>query len=329
MSRRRANLLFPILYAVFGILLTSSVIVGWNIILTNYFLLAEQTRVAEFGVGYWFILAIGDLFLTLILAIVVMFFVSTTRQVRWVRRQNTFIDSVTHELKSPLAGLRLAVDTLERRELSPEMRDRFLNMMREDVDRLQAFIEQLLEAGRLAHGERPIELQTLDLVDLLDRCAKKIRLRHQLEDASVVIRIDCDGPELWIKTDPVALETIVMNLLDNAVKYSPDEVVVVLHAKISSGRLGLTVSDRGLGISPKQLGKVFRRFHRIRHAAASVRGTGLGLYVVSELVRQLRGRVTAQSEGEGHGAIFTVDLPLEGQGKGKKKGQGSPTMESQ
>ena len=318
MSRRRASLLFPILYAVFGILLISAVMVGWNVILTNYFVLAEETRVARFGVGFWFILAIGDLFLALVVTIVVMFLIGTIRQAQYVRRQNTFMDSVTHELKSPLAGLRLAVDTLQRRELSVEMKERFLGMMREDVDRLQAFIEQLLEAGRLTHRERPIELQRLELPELLERCVEKIRLRHQLEEPSVVLEVDRTDSEAWIVTDPVALETIVMNLLDNAVKYSPEKVEVILRARISGVQLVIEVSDRGIGISSKQLRHVFRRFHRIRHAAASVRGTGLGLFVVSELVRQLGGRVSAESDGEGHGTLLTVNLPLRDRRKGKE-----------
>lgn len=318
MSRRRASLFFPILYAVFGILLIGAVIVGWNVILTNYFFLAEETRVARFGVGFWFILAIGDLFLALVLTIVVMFLIGTIRQAQHVRRQNTFIDSVTHELKSPLAGLRLAVDTLERRELSAEMKERFLGMMREDVDRLQAFIEQLLEAGRLTHRERAIELRRLELPELLERCVEKIKLRHQLEEASVALEVDRTESDAWIVTDPVALETIVMNLIDNAVKYSPEVVEVILRARVSDARLVIEVSDRGIGISSKQLRKVFRRFHRIRHTAASVRGTGLGLFVVNELVRQLGGRVSANSEGVGHGATFTVNLPVGDRRKGKE-----------
>ena len=318
MSRRRASLLFPILYAVFGMLLISAVIVGWNISLTNYYVLAEETRVTRFGAGFWFILAIGDLFLAMVLAIVVMFLVGTIRQAQWARRTSTFIDSVTHELKSPLAGLRLAVDTLERRELDAEMKGRFLGMMRDDVDRLQAFIEQLLEAGRLTHRERPIELRRLELPDLLERCVDKIRLRHQLEEPAVVLRIDRADSDAWVVTDPVALETIAMNLLDNAVKYSPHEVSVILHARVTGDRLVIEVSDRGIGISSKQLRKVFRRFHRIRHVEASVRGTGLGLFVVSELVRQMGGKVSAQSDGEGHGAVFTVNLPLGDRRKGKE-----------
>lgn len=305
MSQRRANLLFPILWAVLGIAFTTTILVAWNIILTQYFILTEESQAGELGVGFWFILAIGDLLMLLVVLIVVLFMVGSIKQVRWVRRQNTFIDSVTHELKSPLAGLRLGVDTLAKRELSPEMKDKFLTMMGSDIDRLQDFIEQLLEAGRLTHNERPIERQTFDLRDMLAGCIDKIALRYEIDSACIQLSVDGDDE---VTSDPVALETVVMNLLSNAIKYSPGDKDIRVSVANHPKRLELNVIDTGIGISPKQLKSVFKRFHRIRHAAASVRGTGLGLYVVQELVERMGGTVTAHSEGDGTGSRFEVVL---------------------
>ena len=293
------------MWAVLGIAFTTTILVAWNIILTKYFVLTEESQTGDLGVGFWFILAIGDLLMLLVVLIVVLFMVGSIKQVRWVRRQNTFIDSVTHELKSPLAGLRLGVDTLAKRELTPEMKEKFLTMMGGDIERLQDFIEQLLEAGRLTHNERPIEPQTFDLRELLESCIEKIALRYEI--SAHCIELEIDGAE-QVNSDPVALETIVMNLLSNAIKYSPDDKDIAVSVANGPKKLELSVKDNGIGISPKQLKSVFKRFHRIRHAAASVRGTGLGLYVVQELVQRMGGSVTAHSEGDGKGSRFDVVL---------------------
>ena len=141
---RRTNVAFPIVFAALGILFITTILVAWNIMFTQYFVLAKEETAADLGTGYWFILAIGDLLLLMVVVIVVLFMVSGIRHVRYRHRQDTFIDSVTHELKSPLAGLRLGVDTLDRRELTRDEKTKFLTMMRDDVDRLQRFIEQLL-----------------------------------------------------------------------------------------------------------------------------------------------------------------------------------------
>lgn len=306
---RRTNVAFPIVFAALGILFITTILVAWNIMFTQYFVLAKEETAADLGTGYWFILAIGDLLLLMVVVIVVLFMVSGIRHVRYRHRQDTFIDSVTHELKSPLAGLRLGVDTLDRRELTRDEKTKFLTMMRDDVDRLQRFIEQLLEAGRLAHGERAIEVEPVNLGQLLEQCADKARLRHELTDDAVIVDLECpDGDR--VDTDPAALETIVMNLLDNAVKYSPERVLVTVSVRPKGHGVVIEVCDEGIGIAAKQLKKVFQRFHRVRRAAAAARGTGLGLFVVQELVRELGGSVSASSEGEGKGSCFHVVLPL-------------------
>jgi len=156
MTGRRRGLGGPIVFGTLAIAFTITILVAWNIMFTRYFVLATETRVSELGVGYWMILSIGDVFLVGVATILVLFLIGNVRQRLYIRRQETFLDSVTHELKSPLASLRLSLDTFARRETDAELTGKLLGMMRGDVGRLERFVENLLEAGRIEHGEHRV-----------------------------------------------------------------------------------------------------------------------------------------------------------------------------
>lgn len=310
----RHKLLVPIIFGVLAILFTIAIIVGWNVMFTKYYTLHKRAvDVNRLGTGYWLILSLGDVFLVMVLVVLVIFLVSNVKKEVLVARQNTFIDSVTHELKSPLASIRLALDTFELREPPPEMRGKFVRLMQEDVERLMAFIDRVLEAGRLQHGERIIAREVVDLSAMARGCAARMLKRHRLPEG--VITID-DQLKTGIDvgryhSDLVALETIVDNLLDNAVKYSGPRPEITLHLRQDDlQRPVISVTDRGVGIPEGQTRTIFDRFARLDRAKErEVRGTGLGLYLAATLTNRLTGRLWAESAGEGEGSTFHLQLP--------------------
>ncbi len=299
-----------IVIGVLAILFTIAVLVGWNIVFTSYYVLSTRTAdMPDLGAGYWVILSFGSLFLVLVVVTILLLVIGNVRQTLYVNQQNAFVDNVTHELKSPLASLSLSIETLESRNLPPEMHARFVSMMKKDVERLRTFIEHVLDAGRLEQGQRDLREQQADLAQLATGCAARIRERHELADDEIVIE-PSDLPPFPVITDRVAVETIFLNLLDNAVKYSPRPAHITFNIEASPRRAVISVSDRGVGIPPAELKKIFRRFYRVPREGRTVQGTGLGLYVVSAILRRMGGRIAVASAGPDQGATFTVELPV-------------------
>lgn len=307
MARRRkirSSISIPITLGAITVLLSLALLVGWS------FLLGQKiTRSADIALDVW-LLVLGALSFVLIIVVLVLFVISLARGIIEVRKQDTFIDSVTHELKSPLASLQLCLETLGRDELQGDAREKLRGMMLEDVDRLRAFIDDVLEANRLSYA-RPgmLNLSDVPLSKLTDQCAEVVRLRHKLEPHEVSVDVDAD---LVVTTDRAALEIVVNNLIDNAAKYSerPARVAIVARRE-SDKKVRFEVSDNGIGIDPKNLKRVFHRFYRVEDEEVRQRkGTGLGLFVVWALVKQLGGNVQALSKGRGQGTTMRVELPV-------------------
>jgi signal transduction histidine kinase len=307
MARRRrfrSSLSIPITLGAITVLLSIALLVGWS------FLLGQKiTRSADIAGDVW-LLVLGALSFVLIIVVLVLFVISLARGIIEVRKQDTFIDSVTHELKSPLASLQLCLETLGREGLEDEARERLRHMMLEDVDRLRAFIDDVLEANRLSYARQGMmNLSDVALDQLTEQCAEVVRARHRLEPGEIQIEVD---PALVVTTDRAALEIVVKNLIDNAVKYSarPARVRVVARRE-SDKKMMLEVRDGGIGIERKNLKRIFHRFYRVEEQEVRERrGTGLGLFVVWALVKQLGGDVRAFSEGRGRGTTMRVELPL-------------------
>jgi signal transduction histidine kinase len=212
-------------------------------------------------------------------------------------------------LRSPLASLRLCLETLERSEISSGQRESLRQMMLDDVDRLSGFIDDILEATRLEHGDRVHSVARVQLDELVRRCATAVARRHKMEPD--VVTVDIPGG-FEIATDSTALEIVVRNLLDNAIKYSEGTPVVTITATTADGRVIIEVVDRGIGIPRHALSRVFDRFYRVdEEAVRARRGTGLGLFVVRALVRSLGGKLRAHSDGPGTGTTMTVTLPIQ------------------
>ncbi len=290
----------PIAVASFAVALSIALLVGWTIIILQYSELSQ--RFAEHS---W-LLPTGIVAFSIILLTLVLGSIYLVRQMLEARRQVKFIDSVTHELKSPLASIRLGLETLARSGIADSQREQLRQMMLEDVERLNAFIERVLQASRLPVDRVGQEVDDIPMRAMVNDCVERVRRRYNTDRSCFHMQVPDD---IVLRSDRTALEAVLTNLLDNAVKYSDAPPNIEVHARRSNGDVVIDVRDKGIGIPRAQLGRIFDRFHRVPTTEVSKRkGTGLGLYVVKGLVDQLDGHVQVDSEGTGKGTTMTVVL---------------------
>lgn len=273
--------------------------VGWQ------FLAVGNLRSAADGLSalQWLAIALGSLFALVMFVGLLLLCLWLVREIRSNQRQQAFIDAVTHEMKTPIASLQLYLDTLSRHDPPPERRRAFVARMQEDVERLERTVMHVLAAARSEEKVRMRPADPVDLTAIVREACDDVRRAHALpEDAIVIAR----KRPLTALGDAAELAVVFRNLLENAVKYSegPAEVRVALEEK-SEGRVRVEIADRGIGIAPRELRRIFKRFYRVSRDAA---GLGLGLFIVNSLVRRNGGRVKARSEGIGRGSRFSVTL---------------------
>ncbi len=255
-------------------------------------------------------LVLGVVTFALLITGIIVYTVFLVAEIRRNEDHDTFINAVTHELKTPIASMRLYLETLQSRAVPEEQRQQFYRVMLEDAERLHRTVDQVLKAGAAAQRPKSGARARVDVTALARECVAKAVASHHLPESAIALEVHDETPML-VQGDAEELRTVLVNLLDNAVKYSGESVrVTVALAAPSPSTLWLRVQDRGLGISKKHLKRVFNRFYRV-HARGRrfVKGSGLGLYIVRSIARAHGGRVFVASEGEGHGTTFTVELP--------------------
>lgn len=282
-------------------LLLISLAVGWQVMVWSGLRPVSASTALD-----WLLLVLGTLFFLLVMIGLVWLCGWLIREMRLNQRQQAFVDAVTHELKTPLASFRLYLDTLSRHDLSPEKRGEFLDHMRQDLDRLDRTVGQVLAAARAEVSGRRTLREQVDLPRLLSECIDQVRERYRLPEGAVRLR----SAAASVRGDAAELGLIFSNLLENAVKYSEDPIdVQVGVSSMPDGRTQVEIRDKGIGIPPWELRKIFQRFYRAgRDVQRKVAGLGLGLFVVRSLVRRQGGSVVARSEGAGRGSRFVVTL---------------------
>ena len=259
---------------------------------------------------------LGVIFFGAIVAGLVLNTIFLVREIRRNEQHDSFINAVTHELKTPITSIRLYLQTLQRREVEEAQRREFYEFMLQDTARLQYTVEQVLKAGEAAQKKSPAQRSPVEFNTLVRECMELARVRHHLQAADLDYRESSplsvqNGNGAQVLGDPEELRTAVSNLLDNAVKYSPDGVHISVELDASDEeRVVLRVRDRGVGIPEQELKRIFKRFYRVTQRSLSqVKGTGLGLFIVRSIARKHGGRVFAQSDGAGKGTTVTLELP--------------------
>lgn len=270
--------------------------------------LAERLRTqAEVeGLG-WIPLVEGGLILSLILAGVTVIFIYWIKQHRLNKMQRTFVSNVTHELKSPVASIQLALETMALRNMSEERKREFIAMMLDDTERLSTLIDRILGAARIEKRRGRYRLESVSMRHFVEEVLNEDR--HLYEKDGRIIELE-KGRDAHVAIDRSAMRMVLANLLENAASYSPkaSKILVRIHRDLRSCRLD--VIDSGDGIRGKDLKNVFKMFWRgSEEHSLRVRGTGLGLYIVRNIVRDHRGKVWASSQGIGRGSTFSVRLP--------------------
>jgi two-component system, OmpR family, sensor histidine kinase SenX3 len=261
--------------------------------------------------GVWVVL--GIVFFLPIIAGMVLNTIFLVREIRRNEQHDSFINAVTHELKTPVASIRLYLQTLQTRELDEAKRREFYRIMLEDSDRLLQTIEQVLQAGSSGSRWRRIARTKVDLADVARDCVELARTRYHLTTGALTYEqhLRQQSTKPIVIGDPDELKAAVWNLIDNAIKYSTGQVQVrVVLDETDGQRFAIRVIDQGVGISPAELKRIFRRFYRIPASVAiRAKGSGLGLFIVRSVAKRHGGRAFAESEGQGRGSTFTLLLP--------------------
>ncbi len=255
-------------------------------------------------------LVLGIVFFALIIAGIVVYTVFLVREIHKNEQQDSFLNAVTHELKTPIASIRLYLETLQTRELTEAKRQDFYRIMLEDTDRLLGTVEQILKAGeaRLASGKKNWE--QVDFSAIVAETVELTRLRHHFPP-EILRFAGPTGEQIYLRGNPQELRTAVFNLVENAVKYSGEKKEIevdLLTPDIDT--ILLRVRDKGVGIPHAELKRIFKRFYRVSNSATGrVKGTGLGLFIVRSIARRHGGDAFAESEGTDRGSTFTLRLP--------------------
>ncbi len=296
MPGRRRQAVFFTVFGVLLIALTLALNIGWIVL-------------SRKGI----LMGLGVIFFLVILGGLVMNTIFLVREIRKNEQQDAFLNAVTHELKTPVASIKLYLETLQQRPVDETKRKEFYRIMNDDANRLLGTIEQVLEASRVGSRSNPSK-QEVNLLDLIDETIATARARHHLPDGTVTFQKKLPtGDRAIVRGDWQEIKSAVANLLDNSIKYSggTPKVQVELE-RLDAKRLALRVKDNGIGIADAELKRIFSRFYRIPSAVASrVKGTGLGLFIVRSVARKHGGRVYAMSEGPGHGSTFVLELASE------------------
>ena len=254
---------------------------------------------------------LGVIFFGAIIAGIILNTIFLVREIRRNEQHDSFINAVTHELKTPIASIRLYLQTLQHREVDQTQRREFYRLMLDDTDRLLSTVEQVLKAGEAGHRAGR-QRTAVDFGGLVRECVEVARTSHHLQPEALRFeQTSGNGSGASVVGDSEDLRTAVSNVLDNAIKYSAGTVDVSVRVETPDEKhVMLRVHDHGVGIPTGELKRIFKRFYRVPgRSQGSVKGTGLGLFIVRAIASKHGGRVFAESEGEGRGTTVIVELP--------------------
>ena len=254
------------------------------------------------------LLIFGVIFFALIITGLVLNTIFLIREIRRNEQQDAFLNAVTHELKTPIASIKLYLETLKSRDVTDEKRSEFYEVMLADSNRLLTTVEQVLQASRTKDRKRLLNISEIDLSELIKECIGIIRSRYNLSDE--IKNIEPSKP-IIISGDRSELQTVLTNLLDNAVKYSMDGIkILVKQTDLNKKFTEILIKDNGVGLAPAELKRIFKRFYRVPNISTqTTKGTGLGLHISRAIIKKHGGQIFVESKGEGKGTTVIVRLP--------------------
>lgn len=229
-------------------------------------------------------------------------------QLRLNRLYDNFIANVTHELKSPLASIQLYLDTIKSRELSDENKNKFINFMMSDANRLNNLINTILEISRLEQKQIAHDFNVFNANKIIHSLVGESAEQFQLLIESISLKGDTNAE---IVLDRNAMKIVIDNLIDNAIKYSTEKPVIEIKLFENSKKFFIEFSDKGIGIDPSQSKKIFKKFYRVYNKnIPNVKGTGLGLYWVKEILKTHGGKIIIDNKNRNKGTTFLIELPI-------------------
>lgn len=300
----RKSLKWPILVAILMIVMLVGLTIGW--VLLNVFSALDAEKTSRSAI-YWILLSVGAVFFACLLAGVILYLIWIIQNINLNRRQSNFIDAVTHELKTPIASLKLYLQTLNRRDVQGPQRQEFYATMMEDVDRLDRLINQLLDVARLQRDKQDLDAKEwVSLRELVEECVSRLAKQHSVNTDLFRMEIeDCQ-----VLAHRIDIDVLLGNLLDNAIKYSAQEPEIEIRITFQNDSALIAISDNGQGIPRHLRRKIFWRFYRAGDELERRKpGVGLGLFLVRSIVERLKGSIVVSERIEQPGATFLVTLP--------------------
>ncbi|MEP6901360.1 MAG: HAMP domain-containing sensor histidine kinase [Actinomycetota bacterium] len=291
--RRQKTKIFFLILGICLIALAVALNVGW--------ILLNLREVA--------LLVLGVVFFTLIITGLVLNTIFLVREIRRNEQHDAFLNAVTHELKTPIASIKLYLETLKTREVPDEKRREFYDVMLADNNRLLNTVEQVLQASRTREKQRQLNISKIKFGKLLGECVKIVQTRHKLDETAIKFAEPAD--DIIISGDASELQTVFTNLLDNAVKYSSEPPKISVRIKNADNKkVQIFIKDNGIGLNSNEFKRIFKRFYRVSNLSTQEKkGTGLGLFIVKAIIEKHGGKISADSNGEGKGSTFIVQLP--------------------
>jgi len=278
--------------------------VGW--VLLNVFSALDPQKNSRAGI-YWILLSVGAILFAFLLAGVILYLIWIIQNINLNRRQSNFIDAVTHELKTPIASLKLYLQTLNRRAVEGPQRQQFYQTMMEDVERLDRLINQLLDVARLQRvDQEPVPKEWVSIDGVIRDNIESLTKQHGIDRD--IFRFQECGCELFVQR--VDLDVLLRNVMDNAIKYAASSPEIDVVVGVENGDAVICVSDNGAGIPRHLRRKIFSRFYRAGDELERKKpGVGLGLFLVRSIVERLRGSITVGERAKGGGAMFVIRIP--------------------
>ena len=311
--KKRITLVHPLLIFIVAHLVWLSLLGLWIYWYVNNYLILQQVKSTLLPekipeVTNIVALILGLVMLVLLLIGMYFVFIFLAKQINITRMYDTFVANVSHELKSPLASIQMYLETLRMRNVPIEKQKMFVNLMIKDSQRLKSLINSILDISVIEQKKKVYDFKVYSVNKIVKDLIKKSCDQFKLPPNSIFIS---GGNSCYIKVDKDAMEIIFNNLIDNAIKYTVESFKMDIHIKCNSTRVSLDFIDKGIGIDYKNQRNIFHKFFRISDEnIPNIKGTGLGLYIVKEIVKAHKGKISVFSKGVNLGSTFRIDLPV-------------------